>query len=45
MKRRKKKLPVKLKDDAGNRWTGRARGRAGYETLLAAGKKLDDFRA
>lgn len=45
MKRRKKKLPVKFKDDAGNRWTGRGSQPRWLRDALAAGRKLDDFRA
>lgn len=44
VKRRKKKLPVKFKDDAGNRWTGRGSQPRWLRDALAAGKKLDDFR-
>lgn len=45
VKRRKKKLPVKFKDDAGNRWTGRGSQPRWLRDALASGKKVDDFRA
>lgn len=42
-KRRKAKVPVKYRDDAGNTWTGRGSQPRWLRAALESGKKLESF--